>query len=176
MRIDSPVSMTWRRKPMISIGWSGNRTPALDRVREPDEACRPIDDPDVDDLGVEDLLDPLADEVVHRLHLDVGGESGLDAVDDRQLGGPLVGLGEQASCLVDEPGVLEGDAQAAGERRQHPDVSVAEGVLAIEVLERDDAGHIAPDDERGEQRRQRRLTLMDVRLAHLGRAAPRSAR
>ena len=41
-------------------------------------------------------LDLVADEVVHRLHVELGGEALLDAVDDRQLGRPLVGLGQQA--------------------------------------------------------------------------------
>ena len=34
-----------------------------------------------------------------------------------------------------EPRVLEGDAQAGGERREQADVGLAEGVLAVEVLE-----------------------------------------
>ena len=58
-------------------------------------ACAVVD-ADVDDLGVEDLADLVADEVVHRLHVEVGGEALLDAVDDRQLGRPLVGLGQEA--------------------------------------------------------------------------------
>ena len=64
-----------------------------------------VEDADVDDLGVEDLLDLVADEVVHRLHVELAGEPLLDAVDERQLGVPL-------PRLVDQPRVLERDAQA----------------------------------------------------------------
>ena len=73
---------------------------------------------DVDDLGVEDLLDLVADDVVDRLQLELAGERRLDAVDQRELGVALPGL-------VDEPRVLERDAEAAGERRQEPLVGVA---------------------------------------------------
>ena len=41
--------------------------------------------------------------------------------------------------LVEQARVLERHAQAAGERRQQADVGLAEGVLAVEVLKRDDA-------------------------------------
>ena len=57
--------------------------------------------------------DLVAHEVVHRLHVELGGEALLDAVDDRQLGGALVGLRQQALRLVEQPRVLEGDAHAA---------------------------------------------------------------
>ena len=70
-------------------------------------------------------LDLVADEVVHRLHVELGGEALLDAVDDRQLGGALVGLGQQSLRLVEQPRVLEGDAQARGERRQQAHVGLA---------------------------------------------------
>ena len=88
------------------------------RVREADEPGFLVVDGDVDDLGVEDLLDLVPDEVVHRLHVELLGESLLDAVDDRQLGRPLVGLGQQPARLVEQPGVLERDAQAGRERAQ----------------------------------------------------------
>ena len=49
----------------------GEAHAALDRVREVDRAGLAVEDPDVDDLGVEDLLDLVADEVVHRLHVEL---------------------------------------------------------------------------------------------------------
>ena len=101
---------------------------------------------DVDHLRVEDLMEPVADEVVHRLHLEVLGQAALDVVDQRELGVALPGLLEQ-------PGVLERDAQAPGERRQEPDVGVAERVLAIDVLERDQPGRPVAHEERDEDRR-----------------------
>ena len=66
-----------------------------------------------------------------------------------------VGLGQEALGLVEEPCVLEGDTQARGQRREQVDVAVAEGRLAVEVLERDDAGRPARRDERHEDRRLR---------------------
>jgi hypothetical protein len=72
----------------------------------------------------------VADQVVHALHLEVLGEAPLDVVDERELGVALTGLLEQ-------PRVLERDAEAAGERREQADVRLAERVLAVEVLERD---------------------------------------
>src|SRR5207247_3530382 len=112
---------------------------SFDRVGEADLPARSIDYADVDDLCVEDLLDPIADQVVHRLHLEVLREAALHVVDEGELGVPLPGLLEQ-------PGVLEGDAQAAGERRQQTHVRVAEGVLAIDVLERSRERRVAADD------------------------------
>ena len=84
--------------------------------------------------GVEHVPDPVADEVVHRLDVELRGE----APAGRSL------MIASSACvaarrLVEQPGVLEGDAQAGRERRQQPDVGLAEGVLAVEVLERDDA-------------------------------------
>ena len=75
---------------------------ALDGVREADEARLAVDDADVDDVGIEDLEHGVADEVVHRLHVEPPGEAVLDPVDHRQLGGALIGLGEQPTRLVDE--------------------------------------------------------------------------
>ena len=44
---------------------------ALDRVGIADRAGVEVIDPDVDDLGVEDLLDLVPDEVVHRLDVEL---------------------------------------------------------------------------------------------------------
>ena len=108
---------------------SSARRDHVARARSCTGSVRPcgfeVEEADVDDLGVEDLLDLVADEVVHRLHVELGGEALLDAVDDRQLGGALVRLGQQALRLVEEPRVLERDAQARGERRQQPNVALS---------------------------------------------------
>ena len=53
----------------------------------------------------------VADQVVDRLRVELAGDRLLDAVDQRQLGVPL-------PRLVDQPRVLERDAEAAGERRR----------------------------------------------------------
>jgi MFS family permease len=49
-------------------------------------------DGDVDDLGVEDVADPLPDGVVDGLELELPGQRFLDAVDQRQLGVALARL------------------------------------------------------------------------------------
>ena len=67
---------------------------------------------DVDRLRVEDLviLSPT------RSYIDcmssLRGQALLDAVDDRQLGGSLVGLGQKPLRLVEQSRVLERDAEA----------------------------------------------------------------
>ena len=74
---------------------------AFDRVRAHEDTRGFVDDRDRHDVGVEDLGDLVADEVVHRLHVEVGGQALLDAVDDRQLGCALIGLGQQPLGLVE---------------------------------------------------------------------------
>ena len=91
----------------------GMRTPSSIPYGKRDLAAVQVEDADVDDLRVEDLVDLVAHQVVHRLHVELGGEALLDAVDDRQLGRALVGLSEQSLRLVEQARVLEGHAQAA---------------------------------------------------------------
>ena len=79
----------------------------------------------------------------------------LDAVDERELGGALIGLGQQALRLVEEARVLERHAEARGQRHQQPNIGFREGVLAVQVLEGDHAARLAADDERREERRHR---------------------
>ncbi len=90
------------------------------------------------------------------------GEALLDAVDDRQLRGTLVGLSQQALGLVEEARVLERHAQAAGEGAQQSHVRFAEGVDVVEILEGDPAADLATDDERRDERGERRLALGNV--------------
>ena len=45
----------------------------LDAVREPDEPGVEVEHANVDNLGIEDLLDLVADEVVHRLDVELLG-------------------------------------------------------------------------------------------------------
>ena len=119
------------RNPITSIGSPSRRSPRSiaygKRISPGVSSTRR----DVHDLGVEDLPDPVADEVVHRLHARGSPASApLDVVDQRELGVPLAGLLEQ-------PRVLERDAEAAGERDEQPHVRFGERVLAVEVLQRD---------------------------------------
>ena len=55
---------------------------------------------------------PVADELVHGLHVELRGQALLYAVDDGQLCRAFVRLGQQALRLVEQPCVLEGDAHA----------------------------------------------------------------
>ena len=136
---------------------------SLDHVGEGEQPARLVVDGDADDLRVEHLADPVADEVVDRLRVELPGDRGLDAVDQRQLGVPLPGL-------LDEARVLERGADTAGERDEQPLVGVAERVLAVDVLQRDDPGRTAAGHERHEERRLRRLAGDRRRVAvELGR-------
>ena len=90
------------------------------------------------DLGVEDLLDLVADQVVHRLHVELGGEALLDAVDDRQLGRALVRSrsgGAASRRTAARSRAPRSGSTASVVRSRTSDL--AEGVVAVEVLERD---------------------------------------
>ena len=72
----------------------------------------------IGDVGVERLAHPLADQLDQRVEVELRGERLPDAVHRRELGHPL-------ARLVDETGVVERDAEAAGERGQQPLVGLA---------------------------------------------------
>src|SRR5205085_407709 len=76
----------------------------------------------------------------------------------RELGVPL-------PRLVHQPRVLERDAEAAGERLEKLLVRLGEGVLAVDVLERDNARRVAAGDERDEEGRLRHLSSRDDRAS-----------
>ena len=63
----------------IGIGSFGSGSPRSMRVRERDRPGGRVVDADVGDLGIEDLVDLVADQVVHGLHVEVLGEALLDA-------------------------------------------------------------------------------------------------
>ncbi len=123
---------------------------ALDRVRRVKEAGHLVERVDRDDLRVEDLLDLVAHRVVDRLLVELTRDRLLHAVDQRQLRVPL-------PRLVHQPRVLQRHAQTARQRLQQLLVRLAERALAVHVLQRDEAGHRAADEERHHQRRQRLL-------------------
>jgi hypothetical protein len=81
----------------------------LDRVGEVQDAGHLVVDADVDDLGVEDLLELVAQSVVDGLSVELPGDRRLHAVDECELGVPLprlldrAGAGEgRAHVLADE--------------------------------------------------------------------------
>ena len=97
----------------------------------------------------------------------------LDAVDDGQLGGSLVGLGQQPLRLVEEAGVLEGDAEAEREGRQEPDVRLSENAfVAVDVLERDDGPSISPPEMSGANRTDLVSLALDNRVRDPALALP----
>ena len=59
------------------------------------------------------ILSPTA--IVDALDVELGGERLLHAVDDRELGGALLALLEQALRLVEEARVLQRHAHAGGD-------------------------------------------------------------
>ena len=138
---------------------SSNRTPRSIVYGKWNIAGVAVEDADVEHLRVEQLAEPVADEVAHRLDVDLRREALLDRRDDRELGGSLVGLAQQAARLVEQAGVLERDRQARCDRPQDADVGLGERVLPVEVLERDDARRLAPDEERDPQGGERYLAL-----------------
>ena len=133
---------------------------SLERVGEPHQAGRAVDHADIDGLRVEDLLDPVPHEVIHRLHLEVLGQASLDVVDQRQLGVPL-------TRLLEQPCILQRDAQTSGEGRQQTDVGLTERMLAVQVLERDHALGLVADDQRDEDGRLGRFAGEHVWLPRL---------
>jgi hypothetical protein len=77
----------------------------------------------------------------------------LHAVDDGKLGGPFIGLGQQALRLIEEPGILEGDAEASRQRAQEADVALGECIGAVQVLERDSTTNVPATHQRRNQDR-----------------------
>jgi hypothetical protein len=97
-------------------------------VRESDTPRLAVVQRDVDDVGVESGAHLLANEVDEsdQVELRPGGLAHL--IDDLQLRGAL-------TSLVDEPRVLERDAQAGGQRVEQAHVALGERMSPFEVLE-----------------------------------------
>src|SRR5262249_37943963 len=126
-----------------------------------------VEDPDVDRPRLEDAPDPLADELDDRLEVELLGEPGLDLVDDRELAGALVGLGQKPFGLVEEAGVLEPHAHAPPERAQEAFVRLAVDVT-LEALQRDHAeAPIAGQDRDAEPRRRHDLVCDEAMALEL---------
>ena len=131
----------------IGVRLVGEADAPLDRVRVAGQPGGEVEDADVDDLGVEDLLDLVADDVVDRLHLELTRERLLHAVDQRQLGVPL-------PRLVHQPRVLQRHAEAAGQRRPAAAVGVGERVSSgRRSAARSRRAASPPLDERHEEHR-----------------------
>src|SRR4029453_16720716 len=140
----------------------GKSLSLLDDVREADETFGLVEHGDIDYLGVEDLTESVPDEVVHRLHLEVLGQAALHIVDQGELGVALPSLFEQT-------GVLERDAEGPGERGEESHVRVAERVLSIDVLKRDQPDRPLVHEEWNEDQGLNRFPCYDPRMANLRR-------
>src|SRR5690606_28348142 len=125
----------------------------LDVVAMMFEAGGVVNGGDDENLRVKEVTDAIPHQVIDALHLELGDEPLLHAVDHGQLRVALVGLLEQASRFVEQAGVFEGHAQAVRERGQSADVLVGEGVLAVHVLKAYVAEHLIAHDHRHEERR-----------------------
>src|SRR4029077_544364 len=100
----------------------------------------------------------LADELDQRVEVELRRERLADTVHGAQLGHAL-------TRLVHEARVVERDAEGAGQRREEPLVALVEGMGAVDVLQRDDAGRTPADDEWDEERRLRGFTPQTLRVA-----------
>ena len=86
--------MTCFRMPISSIGSSGNRTPRSIVYGKWIEPGLAVEDPDVDGPGRRRSRASLSPTRSYIACISIcGGQPLLDLVDDRELGGPLVGLG-----------------------------------------------------------------------------------
>ena len=108
-------------------------------IRELDHVGIGVVERDVHDVGRKGLAHLLTDELDQRAQLQLRAQRLADLVDDRELG-------RLAARLLEQPRVLEGDAEACSDGRQQSHVSLAEGALAVQVLERDDASRHVADD------------------------------
>ena len=86
-------------------------------------------------LNISRSLSPTRSMMAWKSSFD--GQPLLDAVDDRELGGALLGLLQQPLRLVEEARILERDAHARGDRAEQAHLGLAECVLTLVILDDD---------------------------------------
>ena len=79
--------------------------------------------------------DALADGIDDCLEVELLRECLADLIDDRQFRVPLLRFSEQVGRFIEQPRVIEGNAEAGREGTEQADVGVAESSLALHVLE-----------------------------------------
>ncbi len=89
-------------------------------------------------LGREDGEKAIAHDIDDGVEVELRRQGRPDLVDECQLGGPLVRLGQQALGLIEQSRVLERHAHARCERRQETLIALRERV-GLQTLEADDA-------------------------------------
>src|SRR5262249_22800041 len=120
---------------------------SLDDVGKQDFVGGLVVQPNRDNLRVEDFLNFVADEVVNPLHVHLGDEAFLDAVDDGEFRIALLGFLEQALSFVEKPRIFERDTHAGGNGGQEANLRFPERVVARMVLYDDGTDEaIAADD------------------------------
>ena len=125
----------------------------LELVQIQNPVVRCVVPPDADVTGRENLAQLVAHEVDDALEVERSGDALLDAVDHRQLGVALLGFLQQSLRLVEQASVLQRHAHAGGDGGQQALIRFAKRVVAIVVLERDEAERaVSRENRRGDAR------------------------
>lgn len=106
-------------------------------VGELDQLRRAVEQGHIDNIGAEGAAQLLAAELDQAGEVQLAGDRPAHRIDRRQLAVLLLGRLEQAPGFGEQARVLESDAQAGGQGREQAHVGGAEGVLAVDVLQRD---------------------------------------
>ena len=118
-----------------------SRTPVLVLVHVMDKIGLCVVPADADVAGVEHLAQLVADQIDDGLEVELGRHALLDAVDDRELGGALLGFLQQPLRLVEQARVLQRHTHARGDGAEQAHLGLAERVLAFVVFQHDRAEH-----------------------------------
>ena len=143
----------------------------LVRVEDMGELCFFVVPADAEIRRVKHFAQLVADEVDDCLEVELGGQSLLDRVYDRELGVALLGFLQQTLRFVEQPGVLERDPHACRHGAQQPRVGDTKGVLAFVILDDDAAEITVTAEDRDEDARQAAVRAFDRRYAvggHVG--------
>ena len=109
--------------------------------------------PDADVAGIEHFTQLVANQIDDGAQVQLPGHALLNAVYHRQLGFALLGLLQQPLRFVEQASVLERGAHRRADGGEHAQVGLAVGMLALVVLDDDEAQHaLGAVDRRGEQR------------------------
>ena len=143
-------------RPVEGIGHRRKVHPhaVLVGVEDAPQARRLVAPRDHHVAGGKDFAQLVADEVDDGLEVKLGADALLDAVDDRQLGVARFGFLEQTLRLVEEAGVLEGRAHAAGQRLEKAHVAVGKRMFVRKIGQRQHADRLV-----GYQQRHHHLRL-----------------
>ena len=176
MRRGRPVRMTVEVMPGPELDDPAIEPGALvDVVREPDHVRLRVVQRDEQRVDREDRRTRSPTSSMIAAKSSCLASAFADVVDDRQLGVALVRLGQQPLRLVEQPGALEGDGHARGERAQEPLVGLVEGVR-FDVLEADDADDaVAGEDRDAEPGVRLRADVDGAQGVRLGRPVPDGA-